>query len=163
MSDLNKLRELAGLAPKQDKTKLDESAMGMNCNIAPTVSHRPQTDLDHFMRIVAEADSEEELEEEDDEELDESGKPWEDDEEEDDKEEDAKDKIDEMVVGDLSNGYGNHHSVDGDDYFPSGATSSVSDEAGPASAKHGDNPLQKSEKESVHEEMVHAYRGFIKG
>lgn len=38
--------------------------------------------------------------------------------------------------------------VDAENYFPSGDHNDVSDEAGPASAKQGDNPLQKKLKES---------------
>ena len=38
--------------------------------------------------------------------------------------------------------------VDACEYFPSGDHNDVSDEAGPASAKQGDNPLQKKIKES---------------
>lgn len=134
MSDINELRKLAGLTKSaKPKKKLDEHAMGMDCNVSQTVSYREETELDHFMKIIKDA---------------EAGN-------------NAPQKLDEMVVSDLSNGYGNHHSAEGDDYFPSGEHGSVSKRAGPASAKQGDNPLQKATKDEVHEELVHAYRNFI--
>lgn len=74
----------------------------------------------------------------------------------------------EVVVGELSNGYKEHHTVKGDDYFPSGQDQSVSDDAGPASAHHGDNPMQKKTKvrveeaAGIHKNLVYAYRDFIK-
>lgn len=53
----------------------------------------------------------------------------------------------EVEEADLNNGYDEHHFADPEDYFPNGHTGPVDDEAGPASAKHGDNPLHKAMKE----------------
>ena len=84
------------------------------------------------------------------------------------------------VAGDFRNGYDDQHKSDGEDYFPSGADSNVTDYAGPASAKHGDNPLQKAmvevevdeilestnndkaimEQKQIHQDLVYAYRKF---
>lgn len=77
-------------------------------------------------------------------------------------------EVAEAVVGELSNGYKKHHTVKADDYFPSGQDQSVSDDAGPASAHHGDNPMQKKTKVQVeeaagiHKNLVYAYRDFIR-
>lgn len=81
--------------------------------------------------------------------------------------ESGEEEIAEEIVGELNNGYKKHHVVDGDDYFPTGQDQSVSDEAGPASAKHGDNPMQKKikvqveEGKEIHRKMVYDYREFI--
>lgn len=75
--------------------------------------------------------------------------------------------IGETIEGELSNGYKRHHTVKGDDHFPTGQDQSVSDEAGPASAKHGDNPMQKKTKvqveegKEIHRQMVYDYRRFL--
>lgn len=76
--------------------------------------------------------------------------------------------LDEAVEGSLDNGYKNHHEVKKDDYFPTGQDQSVSDEAGPASAKQGDNPMQKrtktqvAEAKEIHRDLVYGYRSFLK-
>ena len=70
------------------------------------------------------------------------------------------------VAEDFDNGYDNQIEVDANGYFPDGAHNSVSDEAGPASAKQGDNPLQKSmdvtESKSIHNSLVSGYRQYKK-
>jgi hypothetical protein len=42
---------------------------------------------------------------------------------------------------DLDNGYGDERCVDGEDYFPDGATTSVVGDVGPRGAAQGDNPM----------------------
>lgn len=50
----------------------------------------------------------------------------------------------EATTEDINNGYGDERMVDGDDYFPDGATGSIVGAAGPRGAAQGDNPMQKS-------------------
>lgn len=76
----------------------------------------------------------------------------------------------ESVSFDLHNGYYYKHKVAyWDDYFPNGADNPVVRTAGPASAKHGDNPMQKSTKtdlndnlevEAVYESLVSKYEAY---
>lgn len=69
-----------------------------------------------------------------------------------------------QIVGDLSNGYHSYKKYNADGLFPEGATGTIQDSAGPSSAKQGDNPLQKKAavtenlRESIHRDLVHAYR-----
>lgn len=76
----------------------------------------------------------------------------------------ARDK--EEVEEDFGNGYDKQVEVDADGYFPKGAHHSVSDDAGPSSAKHGDNAMQKkmdvTESKSIHHSLVSGYRKFKK-
>lgn len=79
----------------------------------------------------------------------------------------------EITSDDLNNGYGNDHKTTKNyqDYFPSGATSPATDHAGPASAKQGDNPMQKDmvevdadavlEAKEIHTDLVYSYRRFL--
>jgi hypothetical protein len=81
--------------------------------------------------------------------------------------------LNEHVVGDLNNGYDRQHKTSKyhSDYFPTGATSNVVDDAGPASSDQGDNPMQKAgeieyrdevvESKEIHKELVYEYRKFI--
>lgn len=63
---------------------------------------------------------------------------------------------------DLNNGYDSTEYVDGNDYFPNGADSSVVDRVGPSGARQGDNPEQKRmEVAETHTELVYAYRNFL--
>ena len=63
---------------------------------------------------------------------------------------------------DLNNGYNSTEYVDGNDYFPNGADSSVVDRVGPSGARQGDNPEQKRmEVAETHTELVYAYRNFL--
>ncbi len=67
--------------------------------------------------------------------------------------------------GDLSNGYGDNHAVDGEDFFPSGATSNVARKVGPAGARHGDNPMSKvmaTESKKLHEKYLRDFADFKK-
>jgi hypothetical protein len=86
----------------------------------------------------------------------------------------VKSTLKEHVVGDLNNGYDLQHSATKfhSDFFPTGADSNVADEAGPASAKQGDNPMQKSikikkdelgESKEIHSQLVYEYRKFKSG
>jgi hypothetical protein len=182
MSDLNKLRELAGL-PEKSKTKLDEGVVGGFQGIQDTVAYREQTDMDRWMAIVLaeEADTktcpechgkgtkkyphEGEMETDSCRTCD--GK----------KTVAASYKesaeLTESVVGDLQNGYDRHHKMTKDysDAFPTGADSNVVDTAGPASAKQGDNPMQKAIKQEddlkestgIHADLVYEYRQYKKG
>lgn len=136
MSDINKLRELAGIKPSAKKAeKLDEGTLGGFAEIPGTVRNTVETDMDKWAKIISDA------------------------------EESEGGMLSEAVVGDLSNGYGDHHEAKGDDYFPDGADSPVVKNAGPASAKQGDNPMQKAikdnKKDEIHEELVHAYRTHL--
>ena len=64
----------------------------------------------------------------------------------------------------LSNGYGDEEFIDGNDYFPSGATSSVTKSVGPSGARHGDNPEQKlAQIAETYEQLISAYRQHIRG
>lgn len=68
---------------------------------------------------------------------------------------------DEPVDETLSNGYDDIHFANGDDYFPTGAESPVFTSAGPASARNGDNPLQKDmQVEALHIELVESYTKY---
>jgi len=139
---MNDLDKLKELAGVE---KLDEGTIGTMTGIEPTVSYREQTDMDKWMAIV----NENELEETE-----------------------TKQDLNEHVVGDLQNGYGKHHKTTKfhSDYFPTGADANVVDHAGPASAKQGDNPMQKAIKDNVaddlneskeiHKELVYEYRTF---
>lgn len=74
--------------------------------------------------------------------------------------------VDEEVIGDLNNGYDEHHKTTKHhhDYFPSGATSPITKTSSHAAAKHGDSPLYKGdgkEYQKVHEELVYKYREFV--
>lgn len=77
-------------------------------------------------------------------------------------------ELEEAIEGELNNGYKKHHVVKKDGYFPTGQDQSVSDEAGPSSAKHGDNPMQKrtkiqvKEARAIHKDLVYGYRSFLK-
>jgi len=82
-------------------------------------------------------------------------------------------KLNEHVVGNLSNGYDMQHSATKNysDFFPTGNDYTADDEAGPASAKQGDNAMQKAikidkdelnESKEIHRSLVHAYRNFKK-
>jgi hypothetical protein len=84
-----------------------------------------------------------------------------------------KSVIKEHVVGDLSNGYDLQHSATKNysDFFPTGNDYTADDEAGPASAKQGDNAMQKAikidkdelnESKEIHSELVYEYRKFKK-
>lgn len=67
----------------------------------------------------------------------------------------------EFVEEDLNNGYRNQRKFDGQDFFPSGETSNVSKDRGPAGAKHGDNPMYtraKVKENNIYETMRQAYR-----
>lgn len=78
-----------------------------------------------------------------------------------------KSRLDEGVMFDFNNGYYTRHQVaHWDDYFPNGAENPVVRTAGPASAKQGDNPMQKdmmtdvyrnAEVEEVYENLVSRY------
>lgn len=76
----------------------------------------------------------------------------------------AKDK--EEVEEDFANGYDKQIEVDADGYFPRGAHHSVDKDAGPSSAKHGDNPMQKkmdvTESKQIHRDLAANYRLFKK-
>ena len=64
----------------------------------------------------------------------------------------------------LSNGYGDEEFIDGNDYFPSGATSSVTKSVGPSGARHGDNPEQKlAQIAETYEQLISAYKQHIQG
>ena len=73
---------------------------------------------------------------------------------------------DEGVNEDFDNGYDKQVEVDADGYFPRGAHNAVDDDAGPSSAKHGDNPMQKkmdvNESKGIHQGLVSNYRLFKK-
>lgn len=73
-----------------------------------------------------------------------------------------KDNVDE----DFDNGYDKQIEVDANGYFPKGAHNSVENDAGPSSAKHGDNPMQKkmdvAESKGIHQNLVSGYRTFKK-
>jgi len=73
---------------------------------------------------------------------------------------------DEKVDEDYDNGYDKQIEVDVDGYFPNGAHHSVAKDAGPSSAKQGDNPLQKkmdvTESKSIHRDLASNYRLFKK-
>ena len=66
------------------------------------------------------------------------------------------------IEEDFDNGYDSQVDVDADGYFPRGAHNAVNDDAGPSSAKHGDNPMQKkmdvAEGKSIHRSLVSGYR-----
>ena len=63
---------------------------------------------------------------------------------------------------DLDNGYGDERSVDGEDYFPDGATTSVVDDVGPRGAAQGDNPMQKSIKvDETYQRLYKAYQKHL--
>ena len=69
------------------------------------------------------------------------------------------------LTDDVQNGYNDRATVDGDDFFPGGATSSPSRELGPGAAKQGDNPMRTpmasvKKEEPVYESMKLAYRRF---
>ncbi len=67
--------------------------------------------------------------------------------------------------GELGNGYGDHHAVDGEDFFPSGATSNVSRKVGPSGARHGDNPMSKrmaTESAKIYEQYKRDFENFKK-
>jgi hypothetical protein len=67
--------------------------------------------------------------------------------------------------GDLGNGYGSNHAVDGEDFFPSGATSNVVRKVGPSGARHGDNPMSKvmaTESKKLHEKYLRDFADFKK-
>jgi len=77
----------------------------------------------------------------------------------------------EHVVGDLNNGYNLQHSATKyhSDFFPTGNDYSAEDDAGPASAKHGDSGMQKAikidkddltESKEIHSQLVYEYRKF---
>lgn len=182
MSDLNKLRELAGL-PEKSKAKLDEGVVGGFQGIQDTVAYREQTDMDRWMAIVL-------AEEADTKTCPEChGKgfkkyPYQGELETDSchtchgkKTVPASYKegveLTETVVGDLQNGYDRHHKMTKNysDAFPTGADSNVVDTAGPASAKQGDNPMQKAikqeddlkESKGIHADLVYEYRQYKKG
>lgn len=76
----------------------------------------------------------------------------------------AKDK--EEVEEDFDNGYDKQIEVDADGYFPRGAHNAVNKDAGPSSAKHGDNPMQKkmdvTESKQIHSDLASNYRLFKK-
>lgn len=139
MKDLNKLRELSGLpAATNTPKKLDEGTMGGFAEIPTMVAHREETDMDRWARVVSDAEN------------------------------GSSGGLFEAAVeapGDLQNGYGKHHTANGDDYFPDGADSPVVKNTGPASAKQGDNPMQKAmkdnQKDEIHEALVHAYRSHL--
>ena len=64
---------------------------------------------------------------------------------------------------DLSNGYDEQHTADGNDYFPDGADGPVVSDAGPSGARQGDNPEQKKmEIEETYKELVYGYRDYLK-
>ena len=83
-------------------------------------------------------------------------------------EKDAKDaeaakKQPTPVEEDLNNGYADLKFMDANDFFPDGADSPVTSRAGPSGARHGDNPEQKKmEVAEAHKELVYNYRKFIK-
>lgn len=64
---------------------------------------------------------------------------------------------------DMNNGYYDEKSLDGEDYFPTGADSPVVGKVGPSGARQGDNPEQKKmEVTETHKELVYAYRNYLK-
>lgn len=82
-------------------------------------------------------------------------------------------KLNEHTVGNFSNGYDLQHKTTKyySDYFPTGNDYTADDEAGPASAKQGDNAMQKAikidkdelnEGKGIHSDLVYKYRSFIK-
>jgi hypothetical protein len=69
----------------------------------------------------------------------------------------------DSVNEDMNNGYHDVELADGQDFFPNGADGPVVSSVGPAGAKQGDNPEQKSMKVSEeYSELVYAYRKFLK-
>lgn len=70
----------------------------------------------------------------------------------------------QSVSEDFDNGYDSQIDVDADGYFPDGAHGSVSDSAGPASAKQGDNPMQKAMKEGADDldDAMHTARHYAR-
>jgi len=68
-----------------------------------------------------------------------------------------------QMFDDLQNGYDDRAFTKGSDYFPGGATSSPSNELGPAGAKQGDNPMRTSmisvdKEDEIYESMKLSYR-----
>lgn len=179
---VNDIRELAGLAPVAS-TKIDEGVVGGFAPLAANGYTREESELDRWIKLMDDADASQptNLSESIDEELSEleESADAEEDEEETfeamDVEASTKefDKIEEEVEGDFQNGYGEENKTEAyhSDFFPNGATSPVANRAGPASGKHGDNPLQKdmsevevddlTEAKAVYSELVYAYRKFL--
>lgn len=75
--------------------------------------------------------------------------------------------VDPMTEVDLQNGYDQHHSVDGDSYFPDGDTGPAPRRLGPGAARHGDNPLATqshvTESKSLYERYMTEYKKFSAG
>jgi hypothetical protein len=70
--------------------------------------------------------------------------------------------VDEKVEEDLNNGYDDVKVSDGNDFFPNGADSPVVSATGPSGARHGDNPEQKKmQVAEVHKELVYSYRKYL--
>ena len=149
MSDLDKMRELAGIVA-QPKEQIDEGIVGGFNEIPGTVVHRDEDDdWSKWMKASQGIF-------------------------EDDTSESKPSQLNEHVVGDLQNGYDRQSQASanyGSDYFPTGEHYSVDDHAGPASGKQGDNPLQKvikdnkkddviEESKAIHKELVYGYREF---
>ena len=64
---------------------------------------------------------------------------------------------------DLNNGYDDINDASGNDYFPSGADSSVVRATGASGARQGDNPEQKKmQVAEVHKELVYGYRNYLR-
>jgi hypothetical protein len=63
---------------------------------------------------------------------------------------------------DLNNGYDTVKTASGEDFFPNGADSPVTDLVGPSGARQGDNPEQKKlQVAETHKELVYNYRKFL--
>lgn len=78
------------------------------------------------------------------------------------KSEDNQVDLEERAYG-LDNGYSEQETLDGQDYFPTGADSPVTSKVGPSGARQGDNPEQKKmEVAETHKELVYNYRKFLK-
>lgn len=71
-------------------------------------------------------------------------------------------EVESQVEEDMNNGYYDQRTHNADDYFPTGATSNVTKDRGPAGAKHGDNPMSTrakvKENRAIYESMRQAYR-----
>lgn len=71
-------------------------------------------------------------------------------------------EVESHVEEDMNNGYYDQQTHDADDFFPTGATSNVTKDRGPAGAKHGDNPMSTrakvKENRAIYESMRQAYR-----
>ena len=72
--------------------------------------------------------------------------------------------VNPMTEVDLQNGYDQHYSVDGEDYFPDGDTGPAPRKLGPGAAKQGDNPLATrmnvKESESLYEQYATEFKRF---